>query len=78
LQQRGYGNARFVSRGQLPTPIGIGHPSGNEYPTIVGLQFESQRPACSKTPGNGKFATMERMKEVVNRDADRIVGIVVV
>ena len=78
LQQRGQGSARFVSSSQLTTAIGIGHPSGNEYPAIVSLQFKPQCLACPEESGNGKFATMEGVKGVVNRDVARIVGIVVV
>ena len=77
LQQRGHGSARFISRSQLTTAIGIGHPSGNEYPAIVGLQFKLQRLACPKESRNGQPATMEGMKGVVNRDDARIAGIVV-
>jgi len=61
----------------LTTAIGIGHPSGNQYPAIVGLQFESQRLACPEVSGNGQLATMEGMKGIVNRDVARIVGIIV-
>ena len=78
LQQGGDGSARFVPCGQLPTPIGIGHPGGNEYATIIGLQFELQCLACAEASGNRKFATAERMKGILNRDAARIAGIVVV
>ena len=69
---------RLVSRGQLPTPIDIGHPSGNEYTTIVGLQLELQRLTCTEASGNRQLATMEGMKGVVNCDVARIAGIVAV
>jgi len=64
--------------GQLTTAVDIGHPSGNEYPAIIGLKFELQRIVCSEPSGNRKFLTVEGMKGVVNRDAARIAGIVTV
>ena len=60
----------------MATAADIGHPSGHQYPTIVGLKFELQRIACTEPPGNRQLLTVEGMKGVVNRDAARIAGIV--
>jgi hypothetical protein len=60
----------------LATAVGIGHPSGHEYPTIVGLKFELQCIASTEPSGNRQFSTVAGMKGVVNRDVARIAGIV--
>lgn len=78
LQQGSDGNARFVTGGQIPARFGIHHPGGHEHAAIVGLQFEPQDSTGTEASGDGKFAPIQGMKGIVNREAARIAGIVVV
>ena len=78
LQQRSDAHAGLVTGSQVATGVGIGHPGGDEYAAIVGLQFELQDFTSTEASGDGKFAPIQGMKRVVNFEAARIAGIVVV